>query len=60
MKRCEPLAIRDQHSRFVLAVHVSHSANLAEAMRVFELHALPERILTDNGSPSSRPRAASA
>ena len=43
MKRCEPLAIRDQHSRFVLAVHVSHSANLAEAMQVFELLALPDR-----------------
>lgn len=54
MKRCEPLTVRDQHSRFVLAVHVSHSAHLAEARqvfeRLFELHGLPERILTDNGS----------
>ena len=59
MKRCEPLTVRDQHSRFVLAVHVSHSAHLAEAMRVFErlfeLHGLPERILTDNGSPFVAP-----
>ena len=36
MKRCEPLTVRDQHSRFVLAIHVSHSAHLAEAMQVFE------------------------
>ena len=55
LKRCEPLTVRDQHSRFVLAVHVCRSPRIDEALRLFdrlfELHGLPQRILTDNGTP---------
>ena len=55
MKRCEPLTVRDQFSRFVLAVHVCRSPKLEESMslfdRLFELYGLPDRILTDNGNP---------
>ena len=55
LKRCEPLTVRDQHSRFVLAVHVCRSPQIDEALRLFdrlfELHGLPQRILTDNGTP---------
>jgi putative transposase len=59
LKRCEPLTVRDQHSRFVLAVHVCRSPMLDEALqlfeRLFELHGLPDRILTDNGTPFVAP-----
>ncbi len=54
-RRCEPLTVRDQFSRFVLAVHVCRSPRIEEALsvfeRLFELYGLPERILTDNGTP---------
>ena len=59
LKRCEPLTVRDQFSRFVLAVHVCRSPLLDEAKavfeRLFELYGLPERILTDNGNPFVAP-----
>jgi hypothetical protein len=59
LKRCEPLTVRDQFSRFVLAVHVCRSPLLEEAKgvfeRLFELYGLPERILTDNGNPFVAP-----
>ena len=59
LKRCEPLTVRDQFSRFVLAVHVCRSPLLSEAQalfeRLFELYGLPERILTDNGNPFVAP-----
>lgn len=59
MRRCEPLTVRDQFSRFVLAVHVCRSPRIEEALqvfeRLFELHGLPERILTDNGAPFVAP-----
>lgn len=54
LKRCEPLTVRDQFSRFVLAVHVARTPVISEAKRVFErlfeTYGLPERILTDNGN----------
>jgi putative transposase len=54
-KRCEPLTVRDQFSRAVLAVHVCQSPQLDESMRLFErlfeLYGVPEKILTDNGNP---------
>jgi len=54
-KRCEPLTVRDQFTRFVLAAHVCRSPELKESIRLFErlfeLYGVPERILTDNGSP---------
>jgi transposase InsO family protein len=59
LKRCQPLTVRDQHSRFVLAGHVCRSPQLQEALqlfeRLFELHGIPERILTDNGTPFVAP-----
>jgi transposase InsO family protein len=61
MKRCEPLTVRDQYSRFVLAVHVCRSPQIEEAMqlfeRLFELHGIPKTILTDNGNPFVAPQS---
>jgi transposase InsO family protein len=60
-RRCEPLTVRDQFSRFVLAVHVCRSPRIEEALtvfeRLFELYGLPERILTDNGAPFVAPNS---
>jgi len=36
LKRCEPLTVRDQHSRFVLAVHVCRSPQFEDALQLFE------------------------
>jgi transposase InsO family protein len=61
MRRCEPLTVRDQFSRFVLAVHVCTSPRMDEATRLFErlfeLYGVPERILTDNGNPFVAPQS---
>jgi putative transposase len=61
MKRCEPLTVRDQYSRFVLAVHICRSPQIQEAMqlfeRLFELHGIPDMILTDNGNPFVAPNS---
>ena len=61
LKRCEPLTVRDQFSRFVLAVHVCRSPQIHEAMqlfeRLFELHGIPDVILTDNGNPFVAPNS---
>jgi transposase InsO family protein len=55
LKRCELLTVRDQFSRFVLAVDACRSPQIEEAMllfeRLFEVHGIPEMILTDNGNP---------
>ena len=60
-RRCEPLTVRDQFSRFVLAVHVCRSPRIEEALkifeRLFELYGLPDRILTDNGVPFVAPNS---
>src|SRR5258708_6541450 len=59
LTRWDPLTGRDQRSRFVFAVHVCRSPQLEEALqlfeRLFELYGIPERILTDNGTPFVAP-----
>jgi putative transposase len=60
-ERCEPLTVRDAHSRFVLrAVLLGSTATVAvrpEFQRLFERHGLPKAILSDNGSPFACTRA---
>jgi hypothetical protein len=54
-QRCEPLTVRDEHSRFVLCVQ-SMQTTQTEAVRevferLFKTHGLPKAIRSDNGSP---------
>jgi putative transposase len=53
--RCEPLTIRDAHSRFILAIDVLPTTKLSRVREVFERvfrkYGLPKVILTDNGPP---------
>jgi len=54
-RRCEPLTVRDLHSRFVLAVVLLHNpseAAVRQALRrIFRRYGLPEVIRVDNGAP---------
>jgi transposase InsO family protein len=54
-RRCEPLTVRDLHSRFVLAVVLlanQSDASARRAMRlVFVRYGLPKIIRVDNGAP---------
>ena len=54
-KRCEPLTVRDEHSRYVLELRRMPDARTATVRscfeRLFELHGLPGAIRSDNGSP---------
>jgi transposase InsO family protein len=54
-ERCEPLTVRDAHSRYVLrAVLLGTTATMAvrpEFQRLFERYGLPKAILSDNGPP---------
>ena len=56
-KRCEPLTVRDEYSRFVLAIDIVDAPSIACVRPVFErifaLHGLPKAIQTDNGVPFS-------
>jgi transposase InsO family protein len=54
-KRCEPLTVRDEHSRYILEVRAL-SDGRSETVRqgfeqLFERHGLPQAIRSDNGSP---------
>ena len=53
--RCEPLTIRDLHSRYVLAVEAMESTCGVDVQaafeRVFQANGLPKVILSDNGPP---------
>lgn len=54
-KRCEPLTVRDEHSRYILEVRALSDAR-SETVRkgfehLFERHGLPQAIRSDNGSP---------
>src|SRR5438045_8056381 len=60
-KRCEPLTVRDEYSRYLLevrAVEDGRSETVRKSFeRIFERHGLPEAIRSDNGSPfASRDR----
>jgi transposase InsO family protein len=54
-KRCEPLTVRDEHSRYLLEVRAlqdARSETVRESFeRLFERQGLPGAIRSDNGSP---------
>src|SRR5437899_12443148 len=54
-KRCEPLTVRDEDSRYLLEVRAMEDARTDKVLkrfeRIFECHGLPEAIRSDNGSP---------
>jgi putative transposase len=54
-KRCEPLTVRDEYSRYVLEVCALADARSQTVRtnfeRLFERHGLPQAIRSDNGSP---------
>jgi hypothetical protein len=54
-QRVDPLTVRDLYSRYVLAIELLPSQELAltrrELARIFERHGVPERIRCDNGTP---------
>jgi len=54
-KRCEPLTVRDEHSRYVLELRVMESAGTEKVRqsfeRLFERAGLPVAIRSDNGAP---------
>jgi putative transposase len=54
-RRCEPLSVRDEHSRYVLELRDladARSQTVRENFeRLFQRHGLPQAIRSDNGSP---------
>jgi transposase InsO family protein len=54
-RRCEPLTITDQATRYLLCCQALESTNTAQVRavmeRVFERYGLPERMRSDNGAP---------
>jgi putative transposase len=54
-KRCEPLTVRDEYSRYVLELRAMEDARTETVRRsferLFERHGLPRAIRSDNGSP---------
>lgn len=54
-KRCEPLTVRDEFSRYVLEVRTLPDARMGTMQecfsRLFEIHGLPGAIRSDNGTP---------
>ena len=54
-KRCEPLSVRDEFSRYVLELRSLANARTETVRacfeRLFECHGMPQAIRSDNGSP---------
>jgi putative transposase len=54
-RRCEPLSVRDEHTRYVLELRAMEDGRSASVRRVFERlferYGLPQSIRSDNGSP---------
>lgn len=54
-RRCEPLTVRDEYSRYVLEVRALSNARAQTVRhnfeRLFERYGLPQAIRSDNGSP---------
>ena len=54
-KRCEPLTVRDEFSRYVLELRSLANARTETVRtcfeRLFEYHGMPQAIRSDNGSP---------
>src|SRR5579859_182803 len=59
-RRCEPLTVRDEHSRYVLELRRMADARTASVRTcfegLFERHGLPGAIRSDNGSPFAHVR----
>ena len=53
--RCEPLTVRDLHSRYILGVFMLKAQSDGEVRRcfvkLFKKHGLPKAIRSDNGAP---------
>lgn len=60
-RRCEPLTIRDEHSRFVLNITALWGTSMGGVQKAFELtfkrYGLPKYIRSDNGAPFACTRA---
>ena len=60
-RRCEPLTVRDDFSRYILAISAmgstSHQAVRTEFERVFTQYGMPGVIRSDNGTPFSSSQA---
>ena len=54
-RRCEPLTVRDEHSRYVLELRAMEGASTEKVQqsfeRLFERTGLPQAIRSDNGAP---------
>jgi transposase InsO family protein len=54
-QRCEPLTVRDEHSRYILELRALKDARTETVRerfeRLFERQGLPQAIRSDNGSP---------
>ena len=54
-QRCEPLTVRDEHTRYILQLRARENARTLTVRKVFERlferHGLPQMIRSDNGSP---------
>jgi putative transposase len=59
-KRCEPLTVRDEHSRYILELRRMPDGRTDTVWscfeRLFELHGLPGAIRSDNGTPFAHSR----
>ena len=60
-QRCEPLTVRDEHSRYLLELRRMPDARTATVQqcfeRLFQCHGLPGAIRSDNGSPFAKANA---
>ena len=60
-ERCEPLTVRDAHSRFVLLAQMLGGTKLEpvqkEFIKLFKRHGIPQAIQCDNGTPFIAVRA---
>jgi putative transposase len=54
-RKCEPLTVRDEYSKYILAAQILPNSRTEEVksvfQRLFKLHGLPKVIKSDNGSP---------
>ncbi|HPJ71153.1 MAG TPA: integrase core domain-containing protein [bacterium] len=60
-QRCEPLTIRDDFSRYILAIRAMESTSTEKTKvqfeKVFERYGLPKIIRSDNGAPFASSRS---